>query len=100
MLNQSFQIGSILYTACGYEQTDVNFYQVIGLVGTATLELMELHQEEIESKPYSYCGYTTPIVNNFKGSSFKVRIKKSGHIKIDGYARPWPGTPIYFSSYA
>ncbi|STO91553.1 hypothetical protein [Fluoribacter dumoffii] len=45
MIKHPLQINSILYSSWGYDQTNINFYQVIELVGNATVVLRELAQE-------------------------------------------------------
>ena len=47
MIKHPLQIGSILYTSWGYEQTNIDFYQVIELIGTSTVVLREIAQEKI-----------------------------------------------------
>ena len=47
MNHNSLQIGSILYASWGYDQTNIDFYEVTKLIGRTTLELRELGQELI-----------------------------------------------------
>jgi hypothetical protein len=102
MQNHPIIVGSIFYVRWGYEQTNINFYQVINLIGTSTLELQELAQNETFNKS-SLTGTTLPLLNQFLGASFRKRVNADGFIKIseyDRYARIWDEEPLYFSTYA
>lgn len=47
------EVGDILYTSWGYEQTNIDFYLVVGLVGKATAEYVNIGSKEIEQT--SWC---------------------------------------------
>lgn len=68
------EIGDIMMSVWGYEQTNVTYYQVIGLKGKRSAILCEIEQERIPSK--NWCEYKVkPIRDQFIGDSFSVRIK-------------------------
>ncbi|ERH41264.1 hypothetical protein N751_17275 [Legionella pneumophila str. Leg01/11] len=101
MNHNSLQVGSILYTSWGYDQTNVDFYEVTKLIGRTTLELRELGQELI-SDGSGFSGKTKPIPGNFIGQPFRKRIGIHGSVKINEVSRAsiWSGEALYFSSYA
>jgi hypothetical protein len=95
-----FEVGQILYKTWGYEQTNVNFYQVISVKGK-TVILRELEQQRTE-KGYMY-GTTMPIKDSFNGGEFKrilqVRIYNgTTHVSLKDVST-WHGTPVSYSSY-
>lgn len=81
-------VGDVLYTSWGYDQTNVDFYQVTRIVGKATFEVRELATMSTETHFMS--GYIVPVPNEFCSDKIiRVRVGSSGHGKIDGqYA--WP----------
>lgn len=101
MNHNSLQIGSILYASWGYDQTNIDFYEVTKLIGRTTLELRELKQELI-SDGFGLSGKTKPIPGNYISPPFRKRINMHGSVKIDEVSRAsiWSGEALYYSSYA
>lgn len=69
--DHGFVVGDILYDSWGYEQTNVDFYQVIG-VGKKTIEIQEISGKMVETTGYDY-GRTTPVVGDFDKDSTPMR---------------------------
>lgn len=101
MNHNALQIGSILYTSWGYDQTNIDFYEVTKLIGRATLELKELGQERIYDGS-GLSGKTKPIPGDFISQAFRKRINVYGSVKINevSWARIWSGDALNYSSYA
>lgn len=101
MNHNSLQIGSILYASWGYDQTNVDFYEVTKIIGRSTLELRELAQEQI-SDGFGHSGKTKPIPGNFISQPFRKRFSIYGSVKIDEVSRAsiWSGEALYYSSNA
>lgn len=51
--NHDVKVGDLFYTSWGYEQTNVNFFQVIELVGKSSVRVREVRPEIIRSEPIS-----------------------------------------------
>ena len=47
------KVGDLFYTSWGYEQTNVNFFQVIALVGSSSVRVREVYPEMIEEDEFS-----------------------------------------------
>ena len=63
---RSLRVGDILYSSWGWEQTNIDFYQVIAIRGSA-VDLRQLDQRTTED---SYmCGTTVPLPDVFKGKT-------------------------------
>ncbi|WP_196160875.1 hypothetical protein [Reinekea sp. G2M2-21] len=101
--------GDIFYTIYGYEQTNVDYYQVIGKRGKATLVFRELNQERNYTQDMS--GDCTPVPDSFMNDKQiecrignGVTIEKqnasplSYHTVMDGAVRIYDSK--YFSTYA
>lgn len=94
-----FQIGDILYSSWGYDQTNVAFYRVIR-VTAASVTMEPIGMDVVENGVM--CGEATP---NGIATSEKVltkRVTKYGSVKIDSFeiARKWDGKPLFCSWYA
>ena len=78
---RSLRVGDILYSSWGWEQTNIDFYQVIAIRGSA-VDLRQLDQRTTED---SYmCGTTVPLPDVFKGKTHTHRQQgcKSSSYKI------------------
>lgn len=93
-------VGDVLYTSWGYEQTNVEFYEVVAVRGHA-VDLRELAQERRQTdfmqgacraKPRHY------VSDVIRGK----RPTGNNTIRIDSCstARPWDGRELSWSSYA
>lgn len=91
------EIGLILSSSWGYDQTNVDFYRVEAVSGRM-VELVELEQILVENGDMR--GRVVPS-DQPKGERFR-RQWKGGHCKIASYAwaSPWDGRPERFTSYA
>lgn len=106
--HHGIKVGDIFYSSWGYDQTNVDFYQVMQLVGKCTLLLKELNQERVEIHGY-LSGQTMPIKDSFMyiGEVLKKRVKINCFtgkptIKIcdSSYAHAWDGKAKCYSGYA
>ena len=88
------EVGSILYSSWGYDQTNVDFYKVIRRT-PHTIDIVELRNHTVLDKgPYTE---VIPDPDVFFGDVIKgKRVGKYG-IKLNSYARayPWDGKPKY-----
>lgn len=95
----AMKVGDVLNTSWGYEQTNVEFYQVIEKKGM-TVTLQELAQIQVSDNG-NYSGQVIPDFNKKIREPFKKRVSSGGYIKINSsaYASQWDGRPSYTSSY-
>lgn len=101
-------VGDILVSSWGYDQTNVDFYQVVGLVGKCSLKLRKIRgYKQYEG---NMIGHVVPQTDDFIGEEFTKRWLVD-HAKITSfsYAYKWntgtvAGVPVgpdmEFSEYA
>jgi hypothetical protein len=96
MSNKNIKIDDVFCSSWGFEQTNVDFYQVVGKVGKSTLKLREISKEK--KLIHRMSGEAKPIKDSFLGDEFKRRVKNNS-IKIDdySYADIWDGKPQQFN---
>lgn len=94
--------GSILYTSWGYDQTNIDFYQVTKVIGKKMVELRELVQSRDTSGMAFDQGMCSPIKDKFTDEAPIRKIASSDSVKIKSYAIAslWDGRPKHFTSYA
>ena len=88
------KVGDIFYTSWGYDQTNVEFYQVVEIPGPHTVKLREICANHEESRK-------SAIKDHFYGEEVLTRRVVGTHgIKIGKSQRayPWDGRPKYYSN--
>ena len=93
-------VGDILYTSWGYDQTNVDFFKVIKVSPTGkTVDLAEIGKNYKETG--FMCGNSTPNPDKLYGIVPNKRVGAYG-VKIDSVAtaRKYEGKPVYESHYA
>lgn len=107
------KIGEIICNSWGYDQTNIEFYQVVGFVGRTKIQIKELQQESISKDGYSSMScFVIPLKDQFysKGDEYTLTCKASErepffHICCPGghsyyYFHVWSGREEYKSWYA
>ena len=67
------QVGDIFHSSWGFEQTNVNFYQVVAKPSPKTVVLREIAYESVEECSWA-SDYVKPLENQFIGEEFKMRL--------------------------
>lgn len=93
-------LGDVVYTSWGYDQTNVDFYQVVNVPTAKTVHVRKLCQTTTETGFMS--GNTQAIADEFAGEKvFVCRATGERSITVDGHpARWWDGRPLSCSWYA
>ena len=97
------KVGDIMHTCWGYEQTNVEHFQIIRVIGAHTVELREIMQKVTET---GWCrGTCEPIKDAFvkgdRGKPIKRRASHEGVVRIDNVRHAFPGAgKREFTSYA
>lgn len=93
-------VGDVLYTSWGYEQTNVDFFEVVAVRGAA-VDLVKIKQDRTET--FSMQGSCVARKGEHVGDVIRGK-RPSGQntVRISSCetARPWDGRPLQWSSYA
>lgn len=92
-------VGSILFSSWGYEQSNVDWYQVIAVISDKTVVIQKI-AASIEDTG-SMCGNSRPVPGRFVGEPMRKRATSNG-IALTSFstAFAWDGQPKYCSWYA
>lgn len=95
----TLKVGDVLNTRWGYEQTNVEFYQVVAVSGVM-VTLRQIAATKTDAGFMS--GTKVPHPDNFIGEPIRRRANARNSVKIDGVcgASPWDGKPQHVSWYA
>lgn len=94
----TLQVGDILYTSWGYDQTNVEFFQVVER-SQFTVKIREIKQRTVGTTgPDSW--RTMPIADAFFGPTATKRVQVGNRVRIASYANAsqWSGAPVYAST--
>jgi hypothetical protein len=101
------KVGDIVYSSWGWEQTNIDFYEVVAVPSDKTVRLRELKAVRTESSPLAMSGTTVPLPNEY--ASDEILLKKVGPGYRDGMiwvnfkyggGSKWDGKPMSCSWYA
>jgi hypothetical protein len=99
--NNRLVVGQVLTGAWGYDQTNVEAWQVIALVGAVTVKIQRVGLMATKSTG-DMSGYVIPCPNQFTTPPEVLTKRVFGHrVRMDHCSlTPWEGRPLYESSYA
>lgn len=97
----TLKVGDILYSSWGWEQTNVDFYQVIEIIGKM-VKIREIECSMPKGEEGFMTGYVIPLKDKFYGE--KILLKKvleGNSIKLNSFSwvNFWDGTPKRTSWY-
>lgn len=95
----NLQVGHVLVASWGYDQTNVDFYQVTKIISDKMVEVRKIASMSGAALS-SMSGTVLPVIDHFTGEPMRKRAGR-GSIKIDSsrWASVWDGKPKYESSY-
>lgn len=91
-VENDFKPGDILYTSWGYDQTNIDWYEVVK-VTPKTVSVVQVRSTETETGFMS--GYSLPIPGMQVGKPMRVQVRRymgiNGHLakRWDGEERPY-----------
>lgn len=92
MYKHDIKPGDIYYTSWGYDQTNVDFYEVIA-VAEKSISVREVAQRTTDSDPPA--DRVVPVPGKFVGPILKKVPNANGFSVENHYARKWDGKPAY-----
>lgn len=100
------KVGDVLRSSWGYDQTNIDFYQVTALIGSQTIEYRPISQESMQTEYMQ--GECVPCIGDFTGPAKRARVSTYGErdsITADGHhaSKMHPtivgGVPVYRASH-
>ena len=98
----SVKVGDIFVCSWGYEQTNIDYYQVVKLLPKSVV-IQSISSTRTYEGPMH--GKMVPIVNSFVGEERTVRIRVDGdgkpsfRVNSFSWAYPWKGEANFFSEW-
>ncbi len=102
--SHSLKVGDILVYSWGYEQTNIDYFQVTAVPSGKAVRVREIGgQMTPDGATGPMSGHCVPVPDSFKKDEKEVlkRVRLGNHISMDhGSAHLWEGRPNYVSWYA
>lgn len=95
------EVGGLYYTSWGYDQTNIDFYEVVELVGqkSALVRRVACVDTSTGNEPWM-TGKSIPAAGQYMGEAKLVRVT-GDTFKVDRhYASRWSGRPVNWTDYA
>ncbi|MCH9730656.1 MAG: hypothetical protein K0U84_13445 [Actinomycetia bacterium] len=99
MTTRNLSVGDVLRCSWGYEQTNVDFYEVTRLAGKLSADLRPIAQTRESTGDMT--GYASPEPGNYTGPAFRRRVNDDS-VRISSYSfarKCAPDERAYWSSY-
>lgn len=99
------EVGDIVYSMWGYEQTNVDFFEVVRAPSGRSAVVRQIEADTIEDKPGSMTGKTTPKPGQYVALTKEETRRASGLHSLNGGKslrgdlQKWDGTPRRVSWY-
>lgn len=98
------KVGDIFYSSWGYDQTNIDFYQVVAMK-KSMVTLHRIDGKQTRDPSQHLCGQVVAIKDSFRGEpkSHRVYYNTDGtpSVKLNSYsgASTWDGKPMFFSEW-
>jgi hypothetical protein len=76
------EVGDVLYSEWGYEQTNVNYYQVIRVVSGRSVVIRELRSQVVAGSEMAMSGKRAPILGEFVSNSKEQTRRATGFHRV------------------
>ncbi len=98
-------VGEIVYTVWGYEQTNVDFFEVVRVPSARSAVVRQIESETIEDKPGSMTGKASAKPGQFVAVAKSETRRACGVHALNGgntrgQMKKWDGTPCRVTWYA
>lgn len=94
------QEGHILVSSWGYEQTNIDWFQVTRVISAGMVEVRQICGAIVDEGA-NFTGKSVPDIDKFKGEPMRRRVTHGTSLKIDNvrYASLWDGRPMSWTAY-
>lgn len=100
----TLEVGSVLRCSWGYDQTNIDFFEVTALIGDKMVEVREIAQEAEETGFMQ--GKCVPVPGNYVGKPMRKRVKEGNAVQIHSFANAYlvepkviAGAKVYSASH-
>jgi hypothetical protein len=81
----TLEVGDILVSSWGWEQTNIDYYQVIERVGKCSVRLREVAKEMVENDRINMTGKCVPMPGHYVSELFTRRVVNGKGVNISSF---------------
>lgn len=91
--SHDYQVGDILVSSWGYEQTNIDYYEVTKIIGPQMVEIRKIGKNFIGSHGTS--DVVTPDAGHYVSAPMRKKVSQGGYVRLTSFssARRWDGKP-------
>lgn len=86
------KVGDVLRCSWGYDQTNIDFYQVVECFGKRGVVICKIGRESVDTQ--SMAGRCVPAKDNFIGEPMRKQVSACGSVKISSYSNAYKMEPL------
>lgn len=88
-----YKVGDILVSSWGYDQTNIDYYQVTRVIGPQMIEMREIGKEF--KGTHGQSDIVVPAEGRFEGPAMRKKVSPGGYVRLTSYssASRWDGKP-------
>ncbi|NMZ71352.1 hypothetical protein SAMN05216370_0033 [Pseudomonas peli] len=75
----------VLVSSWGYEQTNVEFYEVVRVVGKSSVELRQIRADKKSDGAQSMTGTCLPLLGEYLGEAFRKKADSRGYVRLSSF---------------
>lgn len=72
-MKHNYEVGNVLYNSWGYDQTNIDFYQIVE-VKEKSIKIQPIHSLRVPNSEGFMCCNVKPAVNDFKGEPILKKV--------------------------
>ena len=84
----TLKVGDVLRSSWGYDQTNIDYYEVTALIGEHIIKARPIATESVETEWLQ--GKCVPVPNNFTGPAKRYRPTEGNAVKVRSFAWAHP----------
>lgn len=89
---EALKVGDVLQCSWGYEQTNIDYFQVVELFGKRGVVIRKIACESVDTEFMQ--GRSVPAVDQFIGEPMRKQVSDSGSVKIYSFASAYKMEPV------
>lgn len=86
------KVGDVLQCSWGYDQTNIDYYEVTKLVGKRTVEIRKIACESVETEFMQ--GRSVPAKGEYIGEPMRKQVSEYGSVRIFSFASAYKMEPV------
>jgi hypothetical protein len=89
---EQLKVGDVLRCSWGYDQTNIDYFEVTKLVGKRTVEIRKIACESVDTSFMQ--GQSVPAKGEYLGEPMRKQVSENGSVRIYSFASAYKMEPV------